>query len=376
MTSIQWTDQTWNPVVGCTPVSPGCLNCYAAAQAPRLGRMGQTQYVGLTTNYAVERRADSPTRAMFNGRVELVGDQLHKPLGRKKPTRYFIASMGDLFHEAVPFEFIDRVFAVMALCPQHTFQVLTKRPERMAEYLGGDWAFRVGKMLVDVGPDPFREMIALMKVSYQACGDAMRRAKAGPLPNVWVGTSAEDQTRLEERVPHLLKCPAAVRFLSCEPLLGPLEFGQMVKGTTRVHMCMDVRGAIRNKSFDGFQHPDGKAMTRREAEDALFELHSTGVKVIPLGSCDDFDDQTGCRGHRSPRIDWVIVGGESGTQARRCDTRWIQGVVSQCKAAGIPVFVKQLGTDCCFVAMKDPKGGDPDEWPEDLRVREMPEVKR
>lgn len=364
MSGIQWTDQTWNPVVGCTPVSPGCLNCYAAAEAPRLGRMGARQYVGVTVA-RTERGGDR--RDVFNGTVRTVEDQLGKPLRRKKPTRYFIASMGDLFHEAVPFEFIDRVFTIMSECQRHTFQVLTKRPERAAEYFARD----------------------------------VFHAYAGPLPNVWLGTSAEDQARLDERVPHLLRCPAAVRFLSCEPLLGPLEIEKHVRGSTRVHMCMDIRGAIRNRSFEGMQHPDGTPMTAFEAENCLWELHANGVRVIPIGSCDDFDDQKGCRGHRSPRVDWVIVGGESGPQARFCEASWIRGVLGQCRAASVPVFIKQLGSRCLSwgdydgtyadwdfywsrgyvqptdnweLPLRDRKGGDPDEWPADLRVREFPKV--
>jgi protein gp37 len=391
MSKIQWTEETWNPVVGCTPVSPGCLNCYAATLAPRLAAMGQPQYAGLTVRMT-DTRGD--TRAVFNGTVRCVDEALDKPLRRKKPTMYFVCSMGDLFHKAVPFEFIDRVFAVMALCPQHTFQVLTKRPERMAEYLNqpASLAFR-------------RVCAAISDMGYRPTTGTW------PLAHVWLGTSAEDQTRLDERVPHLLRCPAAVRFLSCEPLLGALELADTLKAKTRVHMCLNVRGAIRNRSFDGFNHPGGQPMTRSEAENALFDLHAKGVKVIPLGECDDFDDQTGCRGHRTPGIDWVIVGGESGVHARPCRVGYVRNVVRQCREAGVPVFVKQLGAvvwdrnDAGFcgdpsdawdenktrgvifdpendatvyqgkpvrVLLHDRKGGDMDEWPADLRVREMP----
>jgi protein gp37 len=124
MSKIEWTDQTWNPVVGCTPVSPGCLNCYAATMGARLEAMGQQPYVGLT----VKRDG----RQVFNGTVRPLVGRLNEPLSWKKPRMVFVNSMSDLFHEDVPFEFVDRVFAVMALTPQHTYQILTKRPERMA----------------------------------------------------------------------------------------------------------------------------------------------------------------------------------------------------------------------------------------------------
>jgi protein gp37 len=333
MSKIQWTEETWNPVVGCTPVSPGCLNCYAATLAPRLAAMGQAQYAELTVR---KTDGDGHARAVFNGTVRCVGEALDKPLRRKKPTMYFVCSMGDLFHEGVPFGFIDRVFAVMALCPQHTFQVLTKRPERMAEYLNQPASLA------------FRRVCAAMS-------DMGHRPTTGtwPLAHVWLGTSAEDQARLEERVPHLLRCPAVVRFLSCEPLLGDIAR----------HL-----GVL----FDGGP------------------IHLRGLDPIDT------------RG----KIDWVIVGGESGAHARPCRVEWVRSVVAQCKAAGVPVFVKQLGakpvvcdvhcntvpewvsdwldTGVAYenvgppsdpehrIKLCDRKGGDMTEWPADLRVREMP----
>lgn len=372
MSGIQWTDQTWNPVVGCTPVSPGCLNCYAAAEAPRLGRMGARQYVGVTVA-RTERGGDR--RDVFNGTVRTVGDQLGKPLRRKKPTRYFIASMGDLFHEAVPFGFIDQVFAVMALCPQHTFQVLTKRPERMAEYLNGVDLYKIGRASESV---PFyKGSHANFTYADPSDGPRVFFPRVWPLPNVWLGTSAEDQARLDERVPHLLRCPAVVRFLSCEPLLRTLPW-------------------LANAIGPQLECPCG-------------EMWIGGIGG-PLDAC------PGCRSLVSPerpRIDWVIVGGESGPQARPCRVDAVRSVVRQCRTAGVPVFVKQLGSvvwdrnDAGFdgdpgdawdenrtrgvihhpdgdatvyqgapvrVLLHDRKGGDLDEWPEDLRVREFPKV--
>lgn len=325
MSKIEWTGETWNPVVGCTPVSPGCLNCYAAGMAVRLESMGTRGYAPVDGVRIAEVRNG---RAVFTGSVRLVEDALAVPLRRKKPTTWFLCSMGDLFHPDVPFDFIDRVFAVMALCPQHTFQVLTKRPERMAEYFARVEVVEAIKMYAGVGgPWPW------------------------PIPNVWLGTSAEDQTRLDDRVPHLLRCPAAVRFLSCEPLLGELD--------------LDAAGA-----------------TPCDAADVGGPWDNPHVGY-------------------APGVDWVIVGGESGPHARPCRVDWIRSVVAQCKAAGVPVFVKQLGgrpviadTELwerdgrCWETMeptgelvqmkvhdKGRKGGDPAEWPEDLRVREMPGVR-
>ncbi len=164
---IEWTDATWNPVTGCTPVSTGCANCYAKRMAKRLaGRHGY------------------PKTNPFTVTVHL--DRLEEPLRWRKPRMVFVCSMGDLFHDDVPGDVIDKVFAVMELAPQHTFQVLTKRPHHMATYLNA------------------------------------RGFGLNPLPNVWLGTSVEDQSLAHYRIPYLLNCPAVVRFLSCEPLLGPL----------------------------------------------------------------------------------------------------------------------------------------------------------
>jgi protein gp37 len=208
-TAIEWTDATWNPVTGCSKVSEGCRNCYAAALAPRLAAMGQKAYTDLPWT-----KKNAPMN------VKLHPDRLAQPLRWAKPRRIFVNSMSDLFHELVPFEFVDQVFAVMALAPRHTFQILTKRPERMAEYAAAeDRAQRIGAhMTLDVILDgPVRRGVA---------GDEMaqwrREGVPWPLPNAWLGTSVEDQ-RVTRRVDHLRRVSAAVRFLSCEPLIGPLN---------------------------------------------------------------------------------------------------------------------------------------------------------
>lgn len=333
--SIEWTEATWNCLAGCEAISPGCANCYAKTMTRRLEAMGQADYAGLTTD------------KHFNGKIRCLPQKLGIPLKRKKPTTYFVNSMSDLFHDDVPASFIDAVFAVMAACPQHTFQVLTKRAGRMCDYLRGR----------DVGKRWWRLMNeyarpAIVEVAeYWTCNG---------LPNVWLGVSCEDQKRADERIPHLLKTPAAVRFLSCEPLLGPIDLTE--------HYFW------------------------RCAECGRDGTHEWSV----------------CRDHGPMRfgsgIDWVIVGGESGPGARPCNVEWIRGIVQQCKGAGVPCFVKQLGSnpfeersgqaaDLLYphgkppglkiegeyyhrrdFRLKDRKGGDIAEFPEDLRIRQFPAI--
>jgi protein gp37 len=230
-TGIQWCDATWNPVVGCSIVSPGCTNCYAMGMAARIERMN----VGRHAPHA-RRPEDIPpsiydgltkqskVSAVWTGDVRLARDEtLTLPLRWKRPRRIFVNSMGDLFHESVPDAWIDRVFAVMALSPQHTFLVLTKRSKRMREYMIPALATRVGGEAFDL---TFRSLATNPK---SKVGDGVKltcdiaHLKVWPLPNVWLGVSAEDQTRADERIPDLLATPAAVRFVSAEPLLSALD---------------------------------------------------------------------------------------------------------------------------------------------------------
>jgi protein gp37 len=303
--AIEWTEATWNPLAGCTPVSPGCLHCYAATMANRLEAMGQEKYRGLTVLRNGIRT--------FNGKITLDEKALMEPLHWKKPRRIFVNSMSDLFHKDVPFEFIDRVFAVMALCPQHTFQCLTKRPERMAEYLKRtgsieDAIDRVGRIIWNMA-EVIREGTILNRTLLIPSDERERR---WPPRNVWLGTSTENQQTADERIPHLLKCPAAVRFLSVEPMLG----------------AVDLRTGI-----------------------YLTKTDLPG-EIVPLG--------TSLQG-----INWVIVGCESGPGRRPMQLSWMESIASQCKAASVSLFIKQM-------EVNGKVSGEIETFPAHLRVREMP----
>lgn len=277
-THIEWTDATWNPVTGCSVVSPGCTNCYAMKLAgTRLqhhpSRAGLTQ--------------ETKAGPVWTGEVRLNEGWLDQPLRWRRARRIFVCAHGDLFHESVPDEWIDRVFAVMALCPQHTFQVLTKRADRMRAYLTGDRS----------------ELRAAITVNSLRLGLGDPRPVRLPLPNVWLGVSVEDQQRANERIPDLLATPAAVRFLSCEPLLGPVD-------------------------LTWIEFPNERG--RMECYDAL-DLHmDQGDGPLPEGDC-------------SAVVDWVICGGESGPGARPMHPDWARSLRDQCTAARVPFFHKQNG---------------------------------
>jgi protein gp37 len=261
MTKIEWTDETWNPIVGCSITSPGCTNCYAMRMAARLERMMPVKV--LPGNQIVPSHYSAltqPSKAgpVWTGRANIAPNHvIAKPLRWRKPRRVFVNSMGDLFHENVSDAWIDRVFAIMAQCPQHTFQVLTKRSKRMRDYIIGLPARREGF----------------------DCDSGLDWAE-WPLPNVWLGVTAEDQQRTDERIPDLLVTPAAVRFVSCEPLLGPIDF-KFVPGFNRVNL------SLRNW--------------------------------------------------------WVICGGETGPGARPMHPDWPRSLRDQCATAGVPYFFKQWG---------------------------------
>lgn len=324
-TSIGWTrsddgtpGKTWNPTAGCSIVSPGCKNCYAMRMAKRLAMMKKKKYVGTTKQQG--------GRSVWTGKINLSPESLADPLGWKKPCRIFVNSMSDLFHKDIPDSFIDAVMGVIWAAQWHTFQVLTKRPERLSRYFADkekrirQIAASAHAMLSEREPE---------KADIVTVGDIEQDIADGwPLRNLWLGTSVEDQQRADERIPWLLKTPAAVRFLSCEPLLGHI----------------DIPSAIGCGSASEFD----------------------ATEMRPLG--------------------WIIAGGESGPGARPVDVSWIRSIARQCELACIPVFVKQLGAKPYRIIrvlngeretpikLKSRKGEDMAEWPEDLRVQQFPKT--
>ena len=244
LSKIDWTDAVWNPVTGCTKVSAGCAHCYAERMSKRLAG-----------------RAGYPAKHPFA--VTLHPDRLDEPLRWRKPRRVFVCSMGDLFHEDVPDGFIHQVFATMELARGNTYQVLTKRPERMAEFVAHRWSH--------------------------------------PEPHIWFGTSVENQATADECIPHLLRCPAAVRFVSYEPALGTVDFDN---GCNSWLTC------------------DGRNREANEGE--CCESYATS------GEC-------------FHGIDWIIAGGESGPRARPAHPDWFRSVRDQCAAAGVAFWFKQWG---------------------------------
>ena len=283
-TGISWTDETWTIVTGCSKVSAGCKNCYAETLAKRLAGMGKDGYTALPW-----------TKGNAEENVTLRPERLEQPLRWKRPRRVFVTSMGDLFHHLVPDEFIARTFAVMALSGHHTFQVLTKRPERMAAWVGDE---RTPGTVVEALAEFFAASPATINRTVE---DNEMRGRPGfvypwPLPNVWLGTSVEDQRAADGRIPHLLKTPAAARFLSCEPLIGPVGLrGLRAKN-----------GALIDALAGDARTPDGV------------------IYAAAPGS-----------------IHWVIAGGESGPNHRPMSEEWARSLRDQCVAAGVPFFFKQ-----------------------------------
>ena len=199
--AIEWTDATWNPVVGCSIVSPGCIHCYAMKEARRLARLGIGKYAGLTS--------EVNGNVVWNGTVRLHEPHLDQPLRWRSPRRIFVNSMSDLFHEDLPITVIAKVFAVMGLARQHTFQVLTKRSERLRDTIADDrFADLVDYEMNEIAPAHW-------------CARELEDVGGWPLPNVWAGASVEDRAR-KRRIGELRETPAAVRFLSLEPLLEDL----------------------------------------------------------------------------------------------------------------------------------------------------------
>lgn len=312
-TGIEWADSTWNPIRGCSRVSEACRYCYAEDQAARIIKSdrergvpeGAGAYDGLLAK-----------GGQWNGKIRVVPELLDQPLRWSKPRRIFVNSMSDLFHENVPFEFAAAIFGAMAQARHHTFQVLTKRPARMLEFF--DWlAQQTSHKDAWVAAVNQAEFICsenkgqrgAENAAVEACAIAAyykreqiaagRSLPAGfwpkwPLDNVWIGVSVEDQASANERIPLLLKTPAAVRWLSMEPLLGQID-------------------------LERIEEPGGDVFS------ATYGWHEPVTLARVRG------------------VDWVVVGGESGPEARPMHPDWATALRDQCARGGVPFLFKQWG---------------------------------
>ena len=339
--NIEWTDRTWNPTVGCDKVSPGCRGCYAEVMGKRLRAMALADLeAGRNPGRKAAYIEAVDDRGRWTGKVPTLPEALGDPLKWRAPSRIFVNSMSDLFHDDVPFEFIAAVFGVMAACPQHTFQLLTKRPARAVEFFR--WA---------QGNNHSHPETICLHYSRAYTAAPANGVYRWPLPNVHLGVSVENQETADARIPLLLQCPAAVHFVSYEPALAAVDFDPYLR-----------------PNWDVFVGPCG-CSERRD----------------PWTRCDNCIHT----------LRWVIVGGESGPNARPFDAAWARSTIRQCRAAGVACFFKQAGSrpvveegsadaatwatmpggrvdDCGGIHLRDRAGADPSEWPEDLRVQEFP----
>jgi protein gp37 len=290
--------ETWNPIIGCSKVSEGCKNCYAEQMAGRLAHMPKSYKYSNVVSI-------NPSR--WNGKTEFVDKALKKPLHWKKPRIIFVCSMGDLFHESVPFEWIDKVMAVAALIPQHIFIVLTKRARRIAEYFGQgkknlvkNWVNASYEMgIADKNDD---DDFVSGYITHRCNSEHNKTESWGwPLDNIWLGVTAENQATANERIPYLLKTPATVRFVSVEPMLGLVDLKRIPE---------QYWGSEYNKEFEG----------------------------INLGTLSE-----GKKTKTPWHLDWVICGGESGHQARPMHPDWARSLRDQCKNNSVPFYFKQWG---------------------------------
>lgn len=299
-TKIEWTDASWNPIRGCSRVSTGCINCYAESIAARFSEPGQP-YNGLA-HFVTYPGGEHEAR--WTGEVRFIEERLMDPLRWRKPRRIFVNSMSDLFHEKIPDKWIDRIFSVMALCPQHIFQVLTKRPERMRDYIRV-WFERlaINDVFIDhpTGRTRFADLIDWSLLP-------------SILPNVWLGTSCENQETTDERIPFLLQTPAAISFISAEPLLGPIDIQRFLEEPTRLSWVI-----IGGESGSGAR-----------------PFHVSWANQI---------------------IEQCVTAGVA------CFVKQLGANVTGMHANGVNLTTLQL---------HDRKGGDPTEWPLSLQVRQWP----
>lgn len=329
-TTISWTDETWPITVGCDQVSPGCKHCYAMRSVHRVnlcqaGAGRPAPYAGLVELVQLGGRQVP----RWTGDVGFFPERLAMPLAWRSPRKVFVASQSDIFHDKFTNEQIAAIFGVMAATPRHTYQVLTKRPARMRAWF--EWAAKRGDDGRAMFPDDepswrIGQMLAWYLAKHGVNGyvggtaatgyqDFDPRRQPWPLPNVWLGVSAEDQLRADQRIPELLDTPAAVRFISAEPLLE------------RVVLWAYLRGPDRDRSL------------------RILERKPEGAPV-------------------APGLDWVILGCESGPGARPCVSEWLRSMLAELAAAGVPAFLKQArGVGVTAGAGSHRKGGGVIELP-------------
>jgi len=328
-TKIEWADKVWNPIAGCTKCSPGCLNCYAERMAHRL------KHICLATNNNPQYLGKTDDDGHWTGEVECCDWILDQPLHWRKPKRIFVCSMSDLFHKKVPFGFINKVINRIYDCPQHTFLILTKRANRMLEYYN------------------------------QVLKGYLQRE------NIQFNLSISTQAEADKNIPILLQIPAAIRGLSIEPMLGPIDL--IGKDKSR----MGKTGYLPNYFTPFFCNDCGRHLSRPPTQVTELCRYCGSMSAKERKS-----------------ISWVVVGGESGPGARYCNIENIRSVVRQCKVAGVPVFVKQIHlwklneTDRLFETKNDALFyscrilhpeikwvliKDINQFPEDLRIQQLPE---
>ncbi|WP_321385697.1 phage Gp37/Gp68 family protein [Rhizobium sp.] len=362
-TKIEWTDATWNPITGCSIVSPGCKNCYAMKLAGTRMKHHASR-AGLTN--------PSKSGPVWNGQVRFNEQWLLQPLQQwKKPRMIFVCAHSDLFAEGVKDEWLDQIFAVMALAPHHTFQVLTKRPERMRDYLTrGRW-----RPVLDFGQDerpsywiaeaagklwsrlPSKNITVPNHVrTFGQEAHFQRSIKSEslwPLPNVWLGVSVEDQRRADERIPILLDTPAAIRWISAEPLLGPVDISRWTASANVT--CKACQKQFWLHEADPCQHQetgDGWTLACPQCsacvcKPAWTEADARTMDMQPPEHWIDRKVGRFSKVHPTievrSMIDWVVSGGESGLNARPMHPDWARSLRDQCAAAGVPFLFKQWG---------------------------------
>ena len=320
-TKIEWCDETWNPITGCTPISEGCQNCYAKRMANRLhGRFGYPE--------------DEPFK------VTKHDDEIFlQPMKWAKSRRIFVCSMGDLFHDDVEQRWIDAVFAIMGLTyvpdqvddnrvvqtrkKRHIYMVLTKRPERMREYINGlvslDWeSLRRRFYAISMSAcDVYRNTLYDAHMNASMC--VATWIKDG-MPGLWLGVTAENQQRADERIPILLQTPAAVRFVSVEPMLGSINMLPYI-------------------GHNAYRCACGWHETENTLHISGYDKNIDGPEVAICEQC-------GKRAEIYRALDWIICGGETGPGARPMHPDWARSLRDQCKVAGVPFFFKSWGNYC------------------------------